>query len=657
MASAVEKMKDIGLRFGDKVVVLIAAAVFVWCLMSAFSRPTTDLTPEQIKGYAEASDKNLGRHVDPEDILAILADQGLKGSDFAKQAEESANVRLVASDFRPHRDWVTPEPGAGLIRDTPDLVAPTRVFAYPGRGGALVYELDAEGNRIPDTDPDDPDSPASARRRSRMALGMDPGMEGMGGQTLTPEQERQRRADEERRQRERRALFAGKDAPKSKTEPRTGMGMMRGQAAPWKETTRGLRWVVLTGTLDHGQILENYREALKNPAVAQPNYARLDVERQRKQPDGSWSEWGPVAMEENLAILDNLPEEDEELTPDNVRPVNLNDPLPFLTAGLWEKVHIASLVPDELKDITPARPGMMMPGGMMDDYYMGGMMDPSMMDPGMMDPGMMDPGMMDDYGYGMGGGMMGMGSETLANFWKSDEKTVMIRALDFTPQQDQSYRYRVRVVVFNPNLNRDDIAPGVDSQATELFGPWSEPTDEVHMPPDVTAYAMGTLPAGAKSDMKVVFQVVKFTPEDGVTIPRNFEAGAGEIIGEVRTADIPVSDGTGKKSKPVDFNSHQLVLDVDGGFQTLPADFPGNVITRPALALLLRGDGSVILRDEADDRPDEVRRDVDANYKRELKESDKVRANSMGDGYGEMMDPSMMGGEMMPGMTRSGRRR
>jgi len=259
-------------------------------------------------------------------------------------------------------------------------------------------------------------------------------------------------------------------------------------------------------------------------------------------------------------------------------------------------------------------------------------------------------------GYGMG--MIGMGGgETLANFWRSDAEKVMIRALDFTPQQDQSYRYRVRIVVFNPNLNRDDVSPGVDNKSTELFGPWSEPTDEVHMPPDVTAYAMGTLPAGAKSDMKVVFQVVKFNPEDGVTVPRNFEAGPGEIIGEVRTADVPVSDGTGKQSKSIDFKSHQLVIDVDGGFQPLPTDFPGGVINRPALAVLLRGDGAVIVRDEADDRVDEVRRDLDANYKREIKESDKIRANSMGGAYGEMMGSGMMGPGMMPGMMGSGGRR
>ena len=100
--------------------------------------------------------------------------------------------------------------------------------------------------------------------------------------------------------------------------------------------------------------MANYREAIKNPAVANPHYARLDLERQVRQKDGSWSAWEKVDSDENLKILDNLPEEDEELTPDNVRPDNLNDPLPFLKSGLWEKVHIASLVPKEKKEAAKA---------------------------------------------------------------------------------------------------------------------------------------------------------------------------------------------------------------------------------------------------------------------------------------------------------------
>ena len=66
----------------------------------------------------------------------------------------------------------------------------------------------------------------------------------------------------------------------------------------------------------------------------------------------------------------------------------------------------------------------------------------------------------------------------------------MIRALDFTPEPDNSYRYRVRIVVFNPNHNRDDVsttsvdnqvrrnssAPGASRPTRSHAAPMSPPT-------------------------------------------------------------------------------------------------------------------------------------------------------------------------------------
>ena len=43
------------------------------------------------------------------------------------------------------------------------------------------------------------------------------------------------------------------------------------------------------------------------------------------------------------------------------------------------------------------------------------------------------------------------------------------------------------------------------------------------MPPDVMPYATGTMPPSPASDMKVQFQVIRFNPVDGVTVPRRFE--------------------------------------------------------------------------------------------------------------------------------------
>ena len=67
---------------------------------------------------------------------------------IAKTVEEQTKVKLDPDEFKPARVWVTPEPGAGLIRDTPKLIAPTELFAYPGRGGLLVYKLDEKGEAL-----------------------------------------------------------------------------------------------------------------------------------------------------------------------------------------------------------------------------------------------------------------------------------------------------------------------------------------------------------------------------------------------------------------------------------------------------------------------------------------------------------------------------
>ncbi len=191
------------------------------------------------------------------------------------------------------------------------------------------------------------------------------GMGGMGKKKKATKSradiEREAKAEQERLARQLAAKLAGGDAPAEETKKDEGS---EDQGPPGKEIVKGYRWVAITGTLDHEKMRANYREALKNPAVAHPNYLRLDLQRQTLQTDGTWTEWQNVDAEANLRVLDNLPEEDEELTPESVRPKNLVNPLPFLKAGLWEKVHIASLVPKEKKEIPKSQPGMMMGGGM-----------------------------------------------------------------------------------------------------------------------------------------------------------------------------------------------------------------------------------------------------------------------------------------------------
>ncbi len=679
----VDQMVGLGLRHGEKAGIALASMIFFVCVGAAATQKGIDTTPDQVKKVADQSESNLNRKEDRESIIKTLETRDkITKSNFAESVEAEIKVALNPDQYKPAREWVTPEPGAGLIRDTPKLVAVNELYAYPGRGGLLVYALDEAGERIPlkegDEVPEKRQRLGNTRRpKGAGGGGMGGGMGGAAGKKKkTKSRADQIREEEEALKSEAKrkaALLAGggvedaKDTAKAEKE--------EDDDGPFKEVTKGYRWVAITGILDHGQMLAYYREAIKNPALAHPHYARLDLERKVLQSDGTWTEWEAVDLKKNLKVIENIPEKEDELAPTSVLPDNLVDPLPFLKAGLWEKVHIASLVPKEkvTVDTTKTKAGM---GGGMSRGSMGGMMGGGMMGEG--GSGQM-AGMADmmkgqnnmrsmmggrGAGMGMGMGMSGGGStESVGNFWKSDEKKVMIRALDFTVDPDVTYLYRVRIVVYNPNLNRDDVSPGTDVKSKYLKGPWSKETDPVTMPPDVMPYAIGTIDKGSRRDTQVRFDVVRFNPADGVTVPKHYDASVGELIGERSIAEVPVSDGSGKKSEKIDFTTHQIVLDVAGGdLQLLPPGFVGAPFQRPALAALLRPDGSITVHSESEDLANEVRSDIESTYHKEISESSKKRKNSQGSGFSGMMGGGMMGGGMMGGgmmgggMGGSGRR-
>jgi hypothetical protein len=228
------------------------------------------------------------------------------------------------------------------------------------------------------------------------------------------------------------------------------------------------------------------------------------------------------------------------------------------------------------------------------------------------------------------------GAGESVDFEKREVDEIMVRALDLTVEPDTSYRFRVRIVVYNPNLGREDVSPGVDTKEVELFGPWSDATEEVTMPPDVATYAIARQPFVPRKLDQVNFEIARWTPEDGVTVVKRFDAAPGEIIGEVSNVAIPIAEGAVKvpKNKRVDFNSHQVVLDVMGGDMPLPPLGPGigGRFSVPALSLVVRRDGSVVVRNQASDVHDQVRKDMADNFVRELKqaEDEKKKKNKPG---------------------------
>ena len=643
MANAsVEKLKALGIRHGEKAVVAVTALAFIACTALAVLRETMPMQPEELASAANNASANLSKVQPQADVLSKLEKAGLVDPGFVKIVDNQIQNALKPDPYRARQDWVTPEPGAGLIRDQPELIAPTEVAAFPGRGGILMYTLDEKGERIPDTGEE------AKKKGGRRRPGPPPGMSGsgMGGpppRDESPAAKKRREAEEEKRKKQ----FAGKVDEKAKGK--------EGEAAPdptaegpFKEETKGKRWVVITGVIDNEKLKKNYLLALKNPAIAYPNYLKLEVERKILGSDGVWGDWQTPDLDAIYAVLDNLPEIETEFVPDSQRPKALVDHLPFLRAGYWTGVHVAKLVPAEIlagpKD-QPGPAGGGSPGGMMGPSGMGsrqGGGGNSMMGAGgpgaMMGPGMGSrPGgggnaMMGAGGEGGGGGMMGSGGGPAgggdaeeANFEKIEAKTVMLRFLDFTVDQNTTYQYRVRIVVRNPNLNHTDVNPGVDVDSKALRGPWSEPTDPVGLPADVAAYAMAPEQAARRDDL-VNFQVIKWDAGTGQTVCKYDGAGPGELVGELGSIQMPSSEGGGAKPASIDFNSRAIVLDTFGGSRKLPdIGLDRNQFVVPAVALLVEPDGSVVVRSQAHDISDGVRKDMESNYNQAIADSGKKR--------------------------------
>ncbi len=151
MANAqVEKLKNLGLRHGEKAVLALISVLCLFFLYLGATKKSIEITPDQVSKDAQQAQSNLSKPQPAADILTKIEEQGIKNPGFVVMVEAQEKDLLKPSDYPVVRNWVSPEPGAGLIRDMPELIAATELFAYPGRGGALVFALDDDKKRVPE---------------------------------------------------------------------------------------------------------------------------------------------------------------------------------------------------------------------------------------------------------------------------------------------------------------------------------------------------------------------------------------------------------------------------------------------------------------------------------------------------------------------------
>jgi len=220
-----------------------------------------------------------------------------------------------------------------------------------------------------------------------------------------------------------------------------------------------------------------------------------------------------------------------------------------------------------------------------------------------------------------GEGMMGM-EEQMPDF-------LLFRFFDYTVEAGKSYRYRVRLMLVNPNYGIEPkflADPALAEKQWIEKDRWSEPTPAITVPRDARVLAGNVHtrirdtdePSGMVAIVKWMeetgqdvdkdFRVVRGQQLDypGTVIrepkrnPRDVEPEGGDLLGG-RNADATEPE----EPEKIDFLTEMLVLDLVGGNRLPGRD---RSMTEPGSILVMEHDGTLAVLSEAEDKKEYERR-------------------------------------------------
>lgn len=596
---------------------LFVGVVFVFLLFvySAIGREKIDITPEDLTSAVEDAKQKIAST----DATGIDEELPIKN-----YPELAMGIRREIDDkFYQHSiRWDRPPFERGeTLRRQPEIYPVREVRGTPGYGSA---------------------GPAG------MGMGMTPGMEMMPGMPGMP---------------------------------------MGGAAAP--QQALGRRWVVLTGLVDVAKQIEAFKEALPSMSIPgrtqpggmagaegmmpgnvggmsggpaspdDPNWIYVRVERaeisntgagqlawellntrEQRQKVGNIQYGGDMSPGMGMGMEGAMGGGSDVIESKYVVSSWVTFPLPSLHNYTWgaEAAHLPD-IPLRPKQAAMMGPDGVLPGGVdparkptdiPDDPLAAGA-------PGM--PGMGMPGMEAGMMPGMMPGMEGMGMPGMP-VKKAD--VGLFRFLDFTVDPGKHYRYRVKLVLANPNYGLSVRYIETPELAKERWieTDWSEPTAPVSVPRD-SRLLVGEVKSSryvtiepSTSLMLIHFDEMtgKESSAEKSDLLRgqlvNFEVEAekapaagmmpGMMPGMEGMAADPMMDpmameGAGaparrppRRRQPekeeekefVEYRTGHVVLDMAGGNRLPGSD---RALTEPSKLLLLDPDGNLVIRTELDD--------------------------------------------------------
>jgi hypothetical protein len=627
------QLKAFFLHHVEKIVFTGFIIAFLMICAAAFKLKPYEKTPAELKAVAEKISQEVEKNAPPEKFAGLASVPNFSNLGAVGPAPVDARFYAV-------RPLSLPYELRQASRKEPKFFALEDVLAFPGYGGIAISE-NGSAQRVPsfgDGGAMGMDSSQGMTPGSAMQSGMPPpemmpsgptsgggpgagGMMGPGsGDMMGPGSGGMMGPNSGGRARGGRRT--AKKAPKKKQEPTPVARPPKPRSTekivitqpPSGSQVEGRYWVCLVGAIPYSKQLGDYQNTFRDarfydvkrdyPRYSLPIIERAEVNR------GGVGDWQQLDVE---AALEDFSKWAVEY-PDVIDPrfkSELTEPLPPLIFANHDKQkvnHPRTKVVEKAKaadEVGPKKKANPRTLSGTAARARGG--NPSAMSGG--DSGGMPPGYSGPESYGgMGGaGMPGAGIGASSRRAGPVVEHRLFRFFDFEVEPGKTYRYRIKLVLVNPNagvpprfLESYDFGKGATREAD-----WSP------VSPEVTVIAGNRLLAGTvtegrgKGEPAGKILAKLFDSTEAAEIRRVFDVNRGSVLNEHQVeVGLPDPSGTkGNRSATVDFETNAVVLDLFGG-EKLPGVRSSVGTTGPKVPghiLVLDNDGEIKVLLQSDD--------------------------------------------------------
>tara|TARA_R110002095_G_scaffold212708_1_gene202328 strand:- start:66601 stop:68772 length:2172 start_codon:yes stop_codon:yes gene_type:complete len=590
--------KEFAVNHGEKIVLGFVGLFVVFVIFT--SKWTTekrtpleltqkvDTAESQVKTsqWPEEKRKEFLKDDDLREKVTELIDKGIEVTNY--RFSVSLSSPLYAKKERAKEvDWLPVE----------DLVANYERFIMMTRPLDAAMEEGLEGSKSLETEkakPDEPEYDPFKKRNTGAGMG-GPGIPGMTFGSIPGESEMM-------------ASGPGGYNPSGYSTPMEpgalpeesmmGMegGMSGGMAGPAREG-RGLRFIAVRGVFDLATQQDKLERSLGD-AYSMQNMQTgkilefLDFELQRKkaiQGNDPWAgDWEDVDIETSIEVLKESADFDPEVVNTGITDRVFTMPLPSRIAGFWYKVATHPRVENFTLSQEEIEQELEFNRLILNQYKKSHAGEKvfkekqkgfSTLQLGMreirndlMSAG--QPEEMDSVYQGMTNSMRQenpsgeLDEKKLIQKLKTSVtaagRLLLFRYFDFDLNPGETYKYRVRLVVRNPNYQRpieEVVLPAVAEGETRTT-PWSTDTAAVTAKQDVHYYLQNVRPPRGVNGTTAQFEVYQWYPKTGTTIHSVLKTAVGDEIGGEQAAELyDVAKEEYDAKATVEFDTQNYLVD------------------------------------------------------------------------------------------------